>query len=180
MPQTSDKPRNDSGFYIRGGGAWRDAAQGLFRPLFKPVFKRLSCTAALFILAGGLAGCAVSMPMGSLMPERHDDEQTGSIAKPKLAEWVGHDDWQNAEPAFTQALDQKGGTEATWDNPKTGAKGSFMAVGDSFPGVSGQCRAFHASLDGAKGNADKALDGTACAGKSGGWQVTEMKPEKRG
>ncbi len=118
------------------------------------------------------------MPMGSLMPDRHDDDQTASIVKPKLAEWVGRDDWKSAAPAFTQALGEKGGAAASWDNPKTGAKGSFMAVGDSFPGVIGPCRAFHASLDHPK--ADKALDGTACADKAGEWQVTEMKPEKKG
>jgi surface antigen len=144
-----------------------------------PLVKRLSRGASLLILVGGLAGCAVSMPMASLMPDRHhDDDQTGSIIKPKLAEWVGHEDWKSAAPAFSQALEDKGSSGASWDNPKTGAKGRFMAVGDSFPGVSGQCRAFHASLDHPK--ADKALDGTACADKTGEWQVTEMKPEKKG
>lgn len=145
--------------------------------------RRLAYSANLLILMGGLAGCAVSMPMGSLMPDHHDDEITGSIIKPKLAEWVGHDDWQAAQPAFTQALGEKGSATASWDNPKTGAKGSFMAVGDSFPGADGPCRAFHANLDQAKADlaqADKALDGTACSVKSGEWQVTEIKPEKKG
>lgn len=178
MSQTSDKPRYDVGTYIGESGAPRNAALRSRGLMSRPLVKRLSHGASLLVLMGGLAGCAVSMPMASLMPDRHDDDQTASIVKPKLAEWVGHDDWKSAAPAFTQALGEKGSAAASWDNPKTGAKGSFMAVGDSFPGVIGPCRAFHASL--AHPQADKALDGTACADKTGEWQVTEMKPEKKG
>ncbi len=131
------------------------------------------------LLAGALGGCAVSMPMGSLMPEPHEDETTGSIAKPKLTNWIPEDDWPSAKPAFAKALDETSGAAATWDNPKSGVKGRFVAIGGAYAGVSGRCRAFQADIDAPKSDKDKILEGTACASKSGEWQVTEIKPVKK-
>lgn len=128
------------------------------------------------LLAGSLGGCAVSMPMASLLPDQHDDTETATVAKVKLADWIGGEDWRQAKPAFAQALGADG-APANWSNPKSGAKGSFIALGQSYPGVSGRCRAFQADIDGQK--ADEVLEGTACADKSGDWQVTEIKPVKK-
>jgi surface antigen len=140
--------------------------------------RRAAPLVGLVVVAGLLAGCSVSMPMASLLPEAHDDMPTSSIAKSKLSDWIDGEDWQLAKLAFTQALDEKAGATTTWDNPKTGAKGSFAAVGDSYAGVAGRCRDFHADID--QKSADKTLEGTACAGKAGDWQVTDIKPAKRG
>jgi surface antigen len=122
-----------------------------------------------------VAGCSVSMPMASLMPAPHGDEEpTGTILTPQLADWLGKDDWQQAKPAFAQALEEQKAAAVTWDNPKSGAKGTFKAVGEAYPSVSGRCRAFHADID--RDARDKTVEGIACADKSGSWQVTEIKP----
>ncbi|MGP8193648.1 MAG: RT0821/Lpp0805 family surface protein [Methylovirgula sp.] len=160
MPKDRDEVNLKSRSYIEISCSRRNASRAA---------RVLACLAML-------GGCSVSMPMASLIPNPHDDE-TGSVAKPQLAGWLDGEDWQSAKTAFSQALDEKNAAATTWDNPKSGAKGTFVAVGQAYPGVSGLCRAFHADIDREK--ADKSLEGTACAGKSGEWQVTEVKPSKQ-
>lgn len=113
------------------------------------------------------------MPMASLMPDKHDDDTTGAIPNPLPAGWLDPDDWQTAKPAFNQALEQKRPSPTSWDNPKSGAKGQFIANGDAYQGVSGPCRAFRAEID--RDSNGRALEGTACAEKEGVWQVTQIK-----
>lgn len=118
------------------------------------------------------------MPMASLIPDpHHDDDTTGTIAMPQLSGWLDSDDWRFARPAFDQALEEKTPATALWGNPNSGSKGSFIAEGDPFPGVSGLCRAFEAEVDRTTG--DKAIEGTACAATSGTWQVTSVKPSNK-
>jgi hypothetical protein len=137
-------------------------------------------TMQIFGFIGLLGGCSVSMPMASLMPNPHDDEPTGAIAKPQLANWLVGDDWQSAKTAFSRALAENNASAITWDNPKSGTKGTFVAVGDAYQGASGPCRAFHAEIDRQAAQApDESLEGIACAGTSGDWQVTEVKPAKQ-
>lgn len=100
------------------------------------------------------------------------------MASAKLVGWLDSEDWKHAKTAFSRALDaEKSGSATNWDNPGSGAKGTFVAVGQAYPGSDGLCRAFHADID--RETADHALEGTACAGKSGEWQVTEVKPSKK-
>lgn len=125
-----------------------------------------------------LGGCSVSMPMASLIPGSHD-EGTGAIGKLPLAGWLDGDDWKHAKQAFSRALDaEKIDSAISWDNPNSGAKGTFVALGQAYPGEGGLCRSFHANID--RRSADDMLEGTACAGKSGEWKVTEIKPNKKG
>jgi len=143
-----------------------------------PLPGRLRAFAYLGLLAAALGGCSVSMPMASLIPDpHHDDDMTGTIAVPQLPGWLDSDDWRFAKPAFNQALEEKTPATALWGNPNSGAKGSFIAEGEPFAGVSGLCRAFEAEVDRTSG--DKALEGTACAGTSGSWQVTSVKPSNK-
>lgn len=140
--------------------------------------RRLRALACLGLLAGALGGCSVSMPMASLIPDpHHDDDTTGSIAVPQLSGWLDTDDWRFAKPAFNQALAEKTPATALWGNPNSGAKGSFIAEGDPFQGVSGLCRAFQAEVDRTSG--DKEVEGTACAGTAGTWEVTSVKPSNK-
>lgn len=171
-----------SASYIGMGAPRRDRPMVLLgrvrgaRRLLRPL-AGLFCLAALPCMAA-LGGCSVSMPMASLMPNAHDDDEiTGSVVKPQLSDWLGKEDWQEAKPAFAQALEEKDAAAVAWDNPKSGARGRFMALGDAYPGVSGTCRAFHADVD--RAQRYKAVEGVACADKSGSWQVTELKAPKR-
>jgi hypothetical protein len=137
--------------------------------------------AALFLCVA-LGGCSMSLPMGSLLPGSHDDEQTASIPppeKPPIAGLEG-DDWQRAKLALASAMDADvKGTEVPWDNPDSGAKGSFAAIGEAYTTDNGTCRGFRAAID-HKDDADgDSLQGTACADKSGEWVITDVKPWKK-
>lgn len=120
----------------------------------------------------------MSLPMGSLLPGSHDDDRTASIPppeKPPIAGLKG-EDWQRAKLALASAMNSDGkGAEVPWDNPDSGAKGSFAAIGEAYTTDSGTCRGFRADID-YKDADDDALQGTACADKSGEWVITDVKP----
>jgi surface antigen len=126
----------------------------------------------LAVIAGvTLGGCSMSMPMGSLLG---DDDSTGSIEKSQFDGLVG-EDWRRAKAALAQALgagDEK--ASVAWANPDSGAKGSFSPAGAAYSTASGTCRSFSAAVD--RNDVDDSLQGTACAGKPGDWQVTDVRP----
>ncbi len=79
--------------------------------------------------------------------------------------------------AMSTALDPQGsGARVHWDNPQTGAKGSFTPVGQAYPQDGKICRTFVADIE-ARENAEK-LKGAACREKSAEWALTEAKPFK--
>ncbi len=118
------------------------------------------------------------MPLGSLMPSGHSDEETSTISNEKLADLLAGEDWDRAKTALAAALDPQGnGAAVHWSNPVSGAKGSFAADGKPYPSEAGICRAFVADID--RRNTDNALHGTACADKAGEWTVTSVKPVKK-
>ena len=164
MPDAKDKMSSAVHPYIGIGGLRRNPSCGGLR------------RAPLLVCLALLGGCSVSMPMASLMP--HHDDETGSIPNFQLAGWLDNADWERAKPAFDKALAEKTASAVSWDNPDSGAKGKFKAVGQAFAGSAGMCRGFHAIVGGSAAN--KALEGTACADKTGNWQVTDVKPVKQG
>lgn len=175
MPKDRDAVNLKSCSYIGIGHSRGNAWQGAPG---RRMGSALSCMFACLLIGAGLAGCSVSMPMASLIPDRHEDDITGTIAEPQLAGWIDAADWQHAKTAFSQALAAKTSAPMAWDNPQSGDRGSFTALGQAYPGTAGICRAFHADIDRQK--SDQALEGTACAGKSGTWQVTEIKAANKG
>ena len=170
-------------FYIRTGTARRNASDLALRSYSLASLHRLLCrfpirAARILVCLGALGGCSVSMPMASLIPKPHGDA-AGSLAQSKFVGWLDSDDWKHAKTALSRALDaEETGTTTSWDNPSSGARGTFVAVGRAYPGSDGLCRAFHADIG--PPAADHTVDGTACAGKAGEWQVTEIKPSTKG
>lgn len=115
--------------------------------------------------------------MGSLIAS-HDDDQTGAIQQPQIDGLKG-EDWRRAKAALDSALASEGNADAvSWDNPDSGVKGSFTPIGEAYSTDTGTCRGFRASVD--RKDSDDDLQGTACADKSGGWVVTDVKPWKSG
>jgi surface antigen len=129
----------------------------------------------VFLVALGLGGCSVSMPMGSLLG---DDNTTGSIPQSDFDGLVG-EDWQLAKAALAEALaGNQAAVAVAWTNPDSGTKGSFSAVGAAYATASGTCRGFAAAVD--RNQTDDSLQGTACANRPGDWQVTDVRPFKKG
>ncbi len=138
------------------------------------------------IAACALSGCSIAIPVGSssnsaLWGGGAPEDATGSIAKPapKLSRRLDSEDLRRAMAALRTALDPQGsGASVHWDNPQSGAKGSFTPSGPPYPLDAKVCRAFVAEIS-AQEEAEK-LQGAACREKSADWTLTEVKPHKAG
>ncbi len=128
-------------------------------------------------VAGFSAACSAVIPLPSLIS---GDDVTSSIgASPSpLSSSLDAEDWRRARAALGVALDPQGnGAAGVWDNPKSGAKGSFTPVGQARPSDDKICRAFLADIGGAAPGQN--LQGVACRDKSGEWAVGDVKPWKK-
>lgn len=137
-----------------------------------------------FFAISALSGCSIAIPMSdsSAMWKGSKDDITGSIAKPvaKLSRHLDTEDLRRATAAMGTALDPQGsGASVRWDNPQSGAKGSFTPVGQAYPLDGKICRAFVADISGAAEAVEK-LQGVACREKTAEWALTEVKPFKKG
>lgn len=105
------------------------------------------------------------------------EDVTGSIAKPapRLSRRLDAEDQRRAMAALATALDPQGsGAAVHWDNPQSGAKGSFTAAGQPYPVEARICRAFAAEIAAEEGV--EKLRGAACREKSADWILIEAKP----
>ncbi|QGM99585.1 hypothetical protein F7D14_06395 [Methylocystis parvus] len=108
------------------------------------------------------------------------EDVTGSIAKPplKLSRRLDPEDLRRAVAAMSTALDPQGsGASVNWDNPQSGAKGSFTPVGQAYPLDGKICRSFLADVS-ASENVER-LQGAACREKTAEWALTELRPFKK-
>ena len=140
----------------------------------------------LMAAPGGFAGCSIAVPTASEPSAmwnsgRVASDVTGVIGKsaPKLSRALDTEDLRRAIAAMSTALDPQGsGASVNWDNPQTGAKGSFTPVGQPYPLEGRICRAFHADI--AVNETQESLQGAACREKTAEWALTEVKPVKKG
>ncbi|HRJ70374.1 MAG TPA: RT0821/Lpp0805 family surface protein [Beijerinckiaceae bacterium] len=122
-----------------------------------------------------LAGCSLTMPIGSLVNE---DEVTGSLPAqpaPMLSPKLDGEDQRRAMAALALAVDPQGnGAPVQWDNPVSRRKGGFVASGALFVKDDRVCRPFSATLvlDGT----DSAVHGIACRLGPNDWMLREVKP----
>jgi surface antigen len=144
----------------------------------------LSTVGALLSIAAAcaLSGCSIAVPMGpsnSRMWKADAEDVTGSIAKPaqKMSRHLDAEDMRRATAAMNTALDPQGsGAAVQWDNPQSGAHGSFTPQGPAYPVDAKICRAFVTEFT--SGETVEKLDGVACREKSADWALTELKTRK--
>jgi len=75
----------------------------------------------------------------------------------------------------------KGGKDSSqpWLNPETGARGSVTPLAQAYSADDGRtCRDFLASY--VNGKTESWLQGAACHGGSGRWEIHTLKPWRRG
>lgn len=109
------------------------------------------------------------------------EDTTGSIPKtaPTLSRALDAEDVRRAGAAMSTALDPQGsGASVKWDNPQSGAKGSFTPVGQAYPLDGKVCRAFLAEVT--ANETQEKVQGAACREKSADWALTDVKPWKKG
>lgn len=143
--------------------------------------RRLACAASLLAGAALTAGCSLSVPMNGNLA---DDAPTGTIRKPgpvsPFSPQMDAEDWRRAKSALGTALDPQGnGASVAWENPKSGAKGSFVPLAQVYPKGDGICRSFAARVA-VKGEAETVLHSSACRVNSGDWVVGQVTPAPAG
>ncbi len=163
-----------------------DRAGSRSRRLCKPASLPARLVAAFCgtIIAVTLGGCAVSMPIGSLFGA--DDPPTGSVdasapigvaGQKVLAESMNAEDARRSQGALSLALDPEGnGAPVNWDNPGSGAKGSFRSQGEFFLAGNELCRRFSATLE--RDGAADAYAGSACRSGPQSWIITEISKQE--
>jgi surface antigen len=109
------------------------------------------------------------------------EDVTGSIPRttPRLSRRLDSEDLRRATAAMNTALDPQGsGASVNWDNPQTGAKGSFTPLGQAYPLEGKICRAFLASI--VAEETQEKVEGSACREKTAEWALVGVKPTKKG
>lgn len=141
----------------------------------------MACAA---LAAAMLSGCSFALPsaISSTAPAKGMSEDvTGTVSKspPVLSRAFDAEDIRRASAALGTALDPQGsGASVNWDNPTSGAKGSFTPVGQPYPLEGRICRAFLAEV--ATRNAAEKLQGAACREKTAEWTLTDVRPFRKG
>ncbi|MCI0467727.1 MAG: hypothetical protein L0Y57_12085 [Beijerinckiaceae bacterium] len=120
----------------------------------------------------------MSFPISPLISPNSREETASEGASLSLDSMLDSEDLRRAKAALSTALDPQGnGSLVGWENPASGNKGSFTAVGSAYPSDLKVCRVFLGKVD-RKGD-ERSLQGTACANKQGEWTIAEAKPWKQ-
>jgi surface antigen len=154
---------------------------------------RLRCKGAALtlLLALGLlnSGCAMSGSVNSLFGSSKDDprayahaETTGSIgartASTATSGLPPEADLAYARAAVADLLGRGATTaSASWENPRTGARGTVTPIAAAYTQDGTTCRDFLASV--VRGGAEAWLQGEACRASHGKWEVKSLRPWKR-
>ncbi len=135
------------------------------------------CLAALALAA---AGCSLSYQLDNRLADNGDTDQSGALrpAVPKTAAAAPAEaDLAIARAALSEVL-AKGGKHASvpWENPKTGARGTVTPLASAHDEGGVTCRDFLASF--VKDGSESWLQGEACRGARGKWEVRNLRPWK--
>lgn len=169
--------------------AFRNALKILYRPDLYRVRQAIGLSAILpmasamtaILIGSGVAGCSVMRDDGAFAKMESADI-TGSIRAP--AHGGAKDEPTEADLALARMAASDVLTKGThdssqpWENPATGAHGSVTPVAASYTEHGLTCRDFLASY--VKENSESWMQGAACRGGSGQWEIRSLKPWRRG
>jgi hypothetical protein len=133
----------------------------------------------LILIGFGTGGCSLSRSDGAFA-RMEDKEVTGSITPPASPPVPTEGDLAFARTAASDVL-TKGDKDSSqpWENPETGARGSVTPLAQAYSSDDGRtCRDFLASY--VNGRSESWLQGAACKGGHGRWEIHTLKPWKRG
>ncbi len=142
--------------------------------------RRLPALAAALSLGLLTSGCAVSNMFGF----GKDDamaraETTGSIPHGKLSSGLPpEEDLIHARSAITEVLSMgRKDFSTSWDNPKSGARGTVTPISTAYDQDGARCHDFLASY--INGRTETWMRGEACQQPQGKWEVKVLRPWKR-
>jgi surface antigen len=152
------------------------------RPCSRPTW-RLPVWGAALSLALVSGGCSYQMDSMFSRKRDADVETTGSIRpvtprQQTVAAMPQDGDLAAARAAVSEALG-KTGREASvpWEDPVTGARGTVTALSSAYSQDGTTCRDFLASY--VRHGSESWLQGEACRGVQGRWEVRYMRPWRR-
>lgn len=142
------------------------------------------------LCAGALAtaslsgGCSTSYQLGG-MPGKDDEKpvHTGSIAQVARTDDEGPtmppaSDLAYAKVAAAEVLSRGAkDTSQSWENPRSGARGTVTPLAAAYRMEGSLCRDFLASY--VTDDAESWLQGEACRGGKGKWEIRRLKPWRR-
>ena len=148
--------------------------------------RRLPIWGAALSLALVSGGCSFSYQLDSMFSRQRDAgvETTGSIRsttlpRPQTVAAMPHDaDLAAARAAVSEAL-AKSGRDASvpWEDSATGARGTVTPLSSAYTQDGSTCRDFLASY--VRNGSESWLQGEACRGFQGRWEVRHMRPWQR-
>jgi surface antigen len=132
----------------------------------------------LILIGVGSGGCSFSRSDGAFA-KMDDNEVTGSIAAVQGGPAPTEADLVFARTAASDVL-TKGTKDSSqpWENPESGARGSVTPLAQAYSSEGRTCRDFLASY--VNGRNEAWLQGAACQGGHGRWEIHTLKPWKRG
>ncbi|WP_426435654.1 RT0821/Lpp0805 family surface protein [Bradyrhizobium genosp. P] len=132
----------------------------------------------LILIGVGASGCSLSR--SDAFARMDDKDVTGSISPTMVnAQMPTEGDLAFARNAASDVL-TKGDKDASqpWENPETGARGSVTPLAEAYSGEDGQsCRDFLASY--VNGTTETWLQGAACKGGRGRWEIRSLTPWRK-
>jgi len=120
------------------------------------------------------------MSRSDALAKLEEKDVTGAITPPASPPVPTESDLAFARTAASDVL-TKGDKDSSqpWENPETGARGSVTPLSQAYASDDGRtCRDFLASY--VKDRAETWLQGAACKGGQGRWEIHTLKPWKRG
>jgi surface antigen len=145
--------------------------------------RRLPVWSAVLSLAFVSSGCSFSYQLDSMFSRQRGADTTAAIRPTATGHQSAADvpqdgDLVAARAAVSAAL-AKSGRDASvpWEDPATGACGTVTPLSNAYTQDGTTCRDFLASYVG--NGAESWLQGEACRGLQGGWEVRQMRPWQR-
>jgi surface antigen len=147
--------------------------------------RRLPVWGVVLSLAFASGGCSFSYQMDSMFSRQRDaDVETSGSVQPAIprqqtaAAIPPEGDLTAARTAVSEALG-KAGRDASvpWEDSATGARGTVTALSSAYNQDGTTCRDFLASY--VRNGSEAWLQGEACRGVQGRWEVRHMRPWRR-
>ena len=141
-----------------------------------PAIRPAGAVMTLILFGLGSGGCSLSRGDGAFA-KMEETEVTGSV-RPAQSREPTETDLAFARTAASDVLTN--GTKDSsqpWENPSTGARGSVTPLSSAYVAEGRTCRDFLASY--VNGTSESWMQGAACKGERGSWDVHTLKPWKR-
>jgi surface antigen len=132
----------------------------------------------VILIALAASGCSMSHS-GGPFAMMGDKDLTDSLGVPRTPQPT-ESDLAHARNAASDVL-TKGDKDSSqpWENPETGARGSVTPLAEAYSAEDGRtCRDFLASY--VNGKTESWLQGAACKGGQGRWEIHTLKPWRQG